>query len=102
MALSDIISQEDRGPVIPAISWTFSALAILVTISRLLSRRLIKAVGWDDWTMVLTTASQKLICLNLATLTGNAAPLSDFNDFNHSRSTGWSIQAHTFLIGTSG
>lgn len=97
--MAEVISREDRGPVILAVYWTFSILAILVTLSRLLSRRLIKAVGWDDWTMVLTTASQEVICLHVPALTVNAAPLSDSNDRIDSHSTGWSIQAHTFLIG---
>ncbi|KAK3312507.1 integral membrane protein [Apodospora peruviana] len=46
---------EDRGPQLVAMFWTFSAISILLTALRFLARVKIRAaVGWDDWMMLVT------------------------------------------------
>lgn len=44
----------DRGPELLAIFWTEAALSIMIVAARFYCRRVIKVVGADDWTMLVT------------------------------------------------
>ena len=48
----------DQGPNILALSWTECSLAILVVSARMYTRsRIVRNVGWDDWTMLFAMVS---------------------------------------------
>lgn len=48
---------ENRGPYLNAMFWTWSAIAILLTTLRFYIRIRIRTVGWDDWMMLLSVVS---------------------------------------------
>ena len=48
---------DDRGPAVTAIFWSEAAVAVLVVSLRLYARRSIRALGADDWFMLITTVS---------------------------------------------
>lgn len=55
---SSLPSNVDRGPGILIISWIEAVLGISMTILRFYTRsRIIRIVGWDDWTMAFATVS---------------------------------------------
>lgn len=45
----------DRRDAIIVLFWVFCVVALAITILRMHSRRMIRAVGADDWTMAFTT-----------------------------------------------
>lgn len=47
---------EDRGPTIIALNASITAVAVVVVCARVLSRyAILKRIGLDDWTIVLST-----------------------------------------------
>lgn len=50
---------KDRRDAIIILFWVFCVVALVITLLRMYSRRMIRAVGADDWTMVFTTVNQE-------------------------------------------
>lgn len=48
---------EDRGPQLIGAFWTWSALSIILVMLRFYARYQLRAIGLDDWMMLITVAS---------------------------------------------
>ena len=82
----------DHGPALLVIFWTFCLIALGVTSLRLLSRRIINALGWDDWTMVLTMVRKDYLDQQRI-ITYVAVFLSRSNNRDHYPGILWRLQA---------
>ena len=51
---------EDRGPAMLAIVWVYGGLSIIILGLRFYSRGVIKKIGADDWSMLLTLAGVEI------------------------------------------
>lgn len=47
----------NRGPVVVAILWTETAVAVIIVSMRFYARTMIKRISWDDWLMLVTLVS---------------------------------------------
>ena len=54
---SSVNSNADRGSAVTAIFWVQGSVAILIVFARFYARKLIRAIGADDWWMFLTLVS---------------------------------------------
>jgi uncharacterized membrane protein YhaH (DUF805 family) len=50
-------THEDRGPTAVGVFWMQAGVAALIVLARLSARRMIHALGADDWWMLLTLVS---------------------------------------------
>lgn len=48
----------NRGPVVVAILWTETAVAVIIVSMRFYARTIVKRISWDDWLMLVT-----LVCI---------------------------------------
>lgn len=56
MSSSEVLDV-NRGPVVMAILWTESAVAVIFVSTRFYARTMIKRISWDDWLMLVTLVS---------------------------------------------
>lgn len=47
----------NRGPVVVAILWAETAVAVIIVSMRFYARTMIKRISWDDWLMLVTLVS---------------------------------------------
>ena len=52
--LSMLPPDEDRGPKLMAMFWSYCAISIVLVTLRFYARIQIRAVSWDDWLMLAT------------------------------------------------
>ncbi|KAF7956539.1 hypothetical protein EAE96_003875 [Botrytis aclada] len=72
-------SDDDRGPTAIAIVWVEYAIIMVLIVSRFYARHLIRSVGLDDWTMLLTA----IVFLSLAIVITHSASLGGFRHLIH-------------------